>query len=221
MAWKRALNALEARLGQEGAAEALGVTSRTLRRYKQGKRKPSQDKQNSIENAWSYLRGSKPLKSIKPKNRAKVRKQRVNKVDERLDIGYKERGTKKYQKAMTKHKQIDVSDLSAQDICDTIHLLYNKEGYTSFGFMVHVGIIEEDEEPFEEAPEGEHMGVEDFWITFETLRIEDYLSGCSEMIRSWLKNLKKTIKARYKLKKVEILEIILYAIKELPHKKAV
>jgi transcriptional regulator with XRE-family HTH domain len=214
MAWKRALNALEARLGQEGAAEALGVTSRTLRRYKKGTRKPSQDKQNSIENAWSYLRGSKPLKSIKPKNRAKVRKQRVNKVDERLEIGYKTVGQKKYYKAQTLHKEVNVTGLSAMDMLETVNLLYYKEGYTSFGFKIFYEVEEVDEgSPYIEGDSN--------WITFESWRIDDWQAEGVEGIKSFFKSLNKRIKQMYRIKITKVLDVIIYAIKELPHKKAV
>jgi transcriptional regulator with XRE-family HTH domain len=200
MAYLRSLKALERRIGQQGVADVLNVSPRTVRRWKQGIRKPSQQYQKQIQASYSYLKNTKPLSQVKNKSRAKAN--RYNKVSERIEAGYIVRDVKRYKKAQTTHKTVDVTHLSNEQMLDTIDTLHLREGYTSFGVKLLIEsdeIIESDEEV------GEQYEV----ISSEYLRYEDFKQEGTALIADMIESLK----SKYKVKKLA--GIFITAIKEI------
>lgn len=122
------LKKLESRIGQRNLAKMLGITPRSLRRYKQGTRKPRKDIRFKIGRIERAAKGIRKTKSIK---RKRTRAEKI--VREHPEVKYFET-RKTFPYADTEH--IDLLDIKISDVPDLIHYL-KFEGCTMAYFVVH------------------------------------------------------------------------------------
>lgn len=203
MAYLRSLKALERRIGQKAVADKFGVSTRTVRRWKNKATTPKDTVQKQINAAYSYVRNTKPLSQVK--NKQKATRSRLNKIDERLEIGYINKGVHYFPRAKTRHKTLDVSDLSDYDRLESINLLYHKEGYTSFSFTIHTkNKIMARYYTFEQ--ETKYHETDKLQTYF--YRIEDFQQEGTAIIRDMIKG----VKDLYQIKEITGIDIV--AIKE-------
>ena len=105
MNYKKDLLRIESVIGQVNLAHALGVTTRSLRHYKQGNRKPNKEVQESFK---------KIIENLRYKHVSKNKIEKSKKVNLINEAEVKIAKTKKYKKRKTIHiifKNIDIHKL--------------------------------------------------------------------------------------------------------------
>ena len=102
------IKTLEKKVGQKNLAKILGVTPRSIRRYKQGTRKPQPPVLTRVKRAERYSTGMRKTKSVK------TRKARIEKIIERHPESVYFETRKTFEFAETEH--IDLLNVSMDDI---------------------------------------------------------------------------------------------------------
>lgn len=118
------LKKLEKRFGQRNTAKLLGVNPRSLRRYKQGTRKPRFDVAYKLKRAESVTRGIRKTKSVKKKRARTLRAQIFH-----PELSYFEK-KESFKYSDTDH--IILYDVSKGDIPDLIQYLIEKNCGAAF-----------------------------------------------------------------------------------------
>lgn len=153
---KKRIKTLEARIGQKGVAKFLGVSPRSVRRYKQGTRKPGSEVLVRLRRSERVAKGLRRTKSIK---RKAARKAKI--ILEHPEVLYFE-ARKAYFEAETGH--IELHDVHVADIEGLI--AYLREEGCDAAFFVVKGIdsstLEEGFKREERFFSSEIMAIDDF-----------------------------------------------------------
>ena len=150
---------LEERVGQKALASFLGVSSRSVRRYKQGTRRPGPEVLVRLRRAERYAKGLRKTKSIKRKS---ARKEKI--IKEHPEVIYFE---KRQDFKLSETEHIDLIDIHVEDIPGLIEYLQH-EGCDAAFFIVS-GFDKRGEEQFYSS---EVMDLEDFAESWEAVLAE-------------------------------------------------
>ena len=152
---KSQITALEKKVGQKNLAKMLGVTPRSIRRYKQGTRKPKPPVMHRVKKAERYSSQYRPTKSIK---RQSSRATAI--IEKHPDVVYFER-KEKYSEAQTEH--IELLNVTSEDIEGLIG--YLRDAGCDSAYFVIKGTDEKTHD--ERWASSEIMSLEDFSESWE------------------------------------------------------
>jgi len=128
VSYKQKIKYIERRVGQKNLSEILGLNDRTIRRYKEGTRRPSSQVKENIDLTYNVLKQKvrKPVKGRlqKSKNFEKVKPDLIKAVKTAIKPKYKYR-IEKFKEAQTEHLIITIHDINS--ISSTIDYLISQK----------------------------------------------------------------------------------------------
>jgi hypothetical protein len=116
VSYNQKIKYIERRIGQKNLSEALGLNDRTIRRYKEGTRRPSYINKNNIDLIYN-----KTKEIIKRPAKGRIQKSKnLNKLKPSLGVAVTPKlkpkiRIEKFKEAQTEHLIISISDISSID----------------------------------------------------------------------------------------------------------
>jgi len=128
VSYKQKIKYIERRVGQKNLSEILGLNDRTIRRYKEGTRRPSSQVKENIDLTYNILKQKvkRPVKGRVQKAKVfnKVKPELVKKVSPVIRPEFKYR-IEKFKEAQTEHLIITIHDIDS--ISSTIDYLIKQK----------------------------------------------------------------------------------------------